>query len=170
MAGTWRCSPCQKCSRYGGLFRLRRHPSERLPFAVGVWAVNSVVVVLVRGIYAVERSAALQRARAIVSRRRTSIPADSETRRSCPYLPVECANVDRTVGLQAGKKSAFKSSIVIDTLPPSSRLGVLSLTQYTARPSSRVQVLKVARCIALTARIFLKQQQQQPVGLAASLL
>jgi len=59
---------------YGGLFRLRRHPSER-------------------GIYAVERSAALQRARAIVSR--------------------------RTVGLQAGKKSAFKSSIVIDTLPPS---------------------------------------------------
>ncbi|CAE7855969.1 unnamed protein product, partial [Symbiodinium sp. KB8] len=59
---------------YGGLFRLRRHPSER-------------------GIYAVERSAALQRARAMVSR--------------------------RTVGLQAGKKSAFKSSIVIDTLPPS---------------------------------------------------
>ena len=50
------------------------------------------------------------------------------TRRFRPYLPVECVNVDRTVGLQAGKKSAFKSSIVIDTLPPSSQLGVLPLT------------------------------------------
>ena len=31
-----------------------------------------------RGIYAVERSAALQRARAMVSRRRRNVPADSE--------------------------------------------------------------------------------------------